>query len=459
MGKKKKQTKKVEMDVLSQINPNAAGLDIGSQETYACVPEGRSEESVRSFGTCTPDINEMRDWLLECDITTVALESTGIYWIATFEILEAAGIEVYLVNAQATKNVSGRKTDVLDCQWIQQLHTYGLLQASFRPSADIGQLRSYVRHRGNLIQQVSKQIQLMQKALNLMNLKLTSVIKDITGVTGMQIIRSILDGERDALTLAKFRDPRCKSTEEEIAKALAGNYQDEHLFALKQAVEAYDFYLKQLADCDHQLVQVYAAFEPQVDINEHPLPETDSRKQGNQPDFDLRTFLYCISGVDLTTIDGIDVLIAQTVISEVGIDMTKWKSDKHFASWLGTAPNNKESAGKIISRHTKKTKNRANTALRLAAQSVARSQSALGAFYRRIRAKHGKPVAITATANKLARIVYRMLKDKVPYRDPGLDTYNEQQRSRELARLNRLARKLGVTIVSDEQNDAAEAAI
>lgn len=442
--------RRARLNSLEQINLDAGGLDIGAEEIWASVPEDRTDEPVRCFATFTDDLHQLADWIVACGVTTVAMESTGVYWIPIYEILEAQGVEVCLVNAQATKNVSGRKSDIEDCQWIQQLHTYGLLQPSFRPPADICTLRTYVRQREKLIQQRAAHIQQMQNALHLMNLKLTSVITDITGLTGMQIIRAILDGERDPFALAQFRDHRCKSSEVEIAKALTGNYQPEHIFTLCQAVEAFDFYTRQLTNCDTELNRHYACFEPQVDIIEHPLPDKSQRRQGNQPDFDLRSHLYLMSGVDLTAIDGIDVLLAQDIIAEVGTDMSQWKSAKQFASWLGLSPNNRSSAGKIKSRQTKKTKSRANNAFRLAAQSVSRSQSATGAFFRRIKSKHGAPVAITATAHKIARIVYHMLKHRTPYLDSGAEAYNEQQRQRSLHRLQRQAQKLGMTLIPIE---------
>lgn len=448
---KKSKSKKARSNILEQINLDAGGMDIGAEEIWASVPEDRDEMPVRCFDTFTDDLHQLAQWVVDCGVTTVAMESTAVYWIPIYEILESCGVEVCLVNAQATKNVSGRKSDVEDCQWIQQLHTYGLLQPSFRPPADICTLRTYVRQREKLIQQRSAHIQQMQKALHLMNLKLTSVISDITGLTGMQIIRAILDGEYDPIILAQFRDHRCKSSEAEIAKALTGNYQSEHIFTLRQAVEAFDFYTQQLDDCDAELNSHYACFEPQIDILEHPLPDIPQRRRGNQPDFDLRTYLYLMCGVDLTAIDGIDVLLAQEIIAEIGTDMSQWKTDKHFASWLGLAPNNRSSAGKVKSRNTKKTNSRANTAFRLAAQSVNRSQSAIGAFYRRMKAKHGAPVAVTATAHKIARIVYHMLKRRTPYIDQGAEHYSEQQRQRSIYYLQRQARKLGVTLMPMEQ--------
>ena len=329
------------------------------------------------------------------------------------------------------------------------MHTYGLLAASFRPPADICVLRSYVRQRQSLLQQRAREIQHIQKALHLMNVKLTTVITDLTGLTGMQIIRAILAGEHDPVVLSRLRDPRCKSSEAEIAKALTGNYQPEHLFALRQAVEGVDFYTGQLAACDAEIEVHYAVFQPQVDLLEQPLPDDNRRRRPNHPHFDLRTHLYLTAGVDLTAVNGIDVLLAQDILAEIGIDMSKWKTAKHFASWLGLAPNNKSSAGKVFNRQTRSTSNRAATAFRLAAQAVSRSQSTLGAFYRRIKAKHGAAVAITATAHKIARIVYQMLKHRTPYIDAGLDAYLDQQRQRALRSLHRLAHKLGFQVVPD----------
>ena len=283
--------RRARLNSLDQINLDAGGLDIGAEEIWVCVPEDRDDEPVRCFDTFTDDLHQLAQWIVDCGVTTVAMESTGVYWIPIYEILEDLGVEVCLVNAQATKNVSGRKSDIEDCQWTQQLHTYGLLQPSFRPPADICTLRTYVRQRAKLLEQRAAHIQQMQNALHLMNLKLTSVITDITGLTGMQIIRAILDGERNPIVLAQFRDHRCKRSEAEIAKALTGNYQPEHIFTLHQAVEAFDFYSSQLVKCDAELNRHYACFEPQVDIVEQPLPDKAPRRQANQPDFDLRTHL------------------------------------------------------------------------------------------------------------------------------------------------------------------------
>lgn len=446
--KKKRSKKAVKLDSLKQINLNAAGLDIGSEEIWTCVPEGRDEESVRVFPSFTPDLYALADWLQECDVETVAMESTGVYWIPIYEILEARGFEVYLVNARHIKNVPGKKTDVMDCQWIQQLHTYGLLQASFRPEEEMAALRSYIRHRDNLTRYRSGHIQHMQKALHLMNLLLPKVVTDITGKTGMEIIRAIVRGTHDPVKLAQYRDPRCRSSKEDIAKALTGNYRPEHLFALKQALALYDFYSQQIEDCDIEIEQKYAAFKPVIDTKANPLSPRSKRPSKNEPDFNLRAALYRVCGVDLTAIDGLNTLTVQQIISEVGTDMSKFPTVKHFTSWLTLAPHNDVSGGKVLRSKTKKSKNRAAQAFRMAAQSVSRSHSALGAFYRRMHIKHGGGAkAITATAHKIARIFYFILKHKQDYKDPGQEYYEQKYKERIIKSLKRKARSLDMELV------------
>jgi transposase len=450
MAKRKKSSVNVPaLDVLEQINLHAAGLDIGSEEIYACVPADRDEHSVRVFPTFTVDLYALADWLTACQIETVAMESTGVYWIPIYEILEARGFEVYLVNARHVKNVPGRKTDILDCQWIQQLHTYGLLRASFRPPEEICALRALARHRDNLIRYRSAHIQHMQKALQLMNVKLTEVVSDITGVTGLGIIRAIVAGERDPHRLARFRQSGCKKSEEQIAKALQGNYKPEHIFVLKQALAQYDFYHQQIQECDAEMEAMYAALpplEPEDRVSPPPKPR-GGKPRKNQAEFDLATSLYQIVGVDLTAIDGIDALTAQTIITEIGTDMSAWPTVKHFTSWLSLAPHNDKSGGKVLRSRTKKTQNKANLAFRLAAHSLSRSQSAVGAFYRRMKAKHGPAKATTATAHKLARMVYFMLRNRAAYVDPGVTYYEEQYRDRTIRSLKRRAAALGLELV------------
>lgn len=447
--KKKSPIDILSLEALQQLNLNAAGLDIGAEEIYACVPADRDEQPVRAFPTFTVDLYALADWLAACGIDTVAMESTGVYWIPIYEILEARGFKVYLVNARHLKNVPGRKTDVLDCQWIQQLHTYGLLRASFRPPEEICALRALARHRDNLIRYRAAHIQHMQKSMQLMNVKLTQVVSDITGVTGMSIIRAIVAGERSPEELARLRNPKCAKSEAEIAKALQGNYKPEHLFVLKQSLNQYDFYHQQIQECDAEMEAMYAALPPsEADDQACPPPKPRRGKpRKNQAHFDLTTSLYQMVGVDLTAIDGLDALTVQAIITEIGVDVSPWPTVKHFTSWLCLAPYNDISGGKVLRRRSKKTQNRATTAFRLAAQSVSRSQSALGGFYRRMRAKHGPAKANKATAHKLARIVYHMLKNRTAYVDPGQTHYEEQYRERTLRNLKRKAANLGMELV------------
>lgn len=443
---RKVKRKMFDVDVLDQLNMNAAGIDIGASEIWVCVPTERDGENVRSFPTFTVDLHRLADWLELCQVDTVAMESTGIYWIPLYEILESKGLDVNLVNAQHLKNVGAQKTDVLDCQWIQQLHTYGLLRGSFRPEEQVCAIRSVVRHREMLVRYRSAHIQHMQKALHLMNVQLTNVLSDITGETGMKIIRDIVAGERDPHVLASYRHGRCAKSKEEIAKSLQGNYRREHVFALRQAVELYDFYDQQLRGCDEELEALYATFNtPPIEIDP-PKVRTQKRRK-NQAHFDLTTSLYNMVGVDLTQIDGIDALTAQVILSEIGPDVSKWPTVKHFSSWLGLSPKNDVSGGRVLRRGTKKTNNRAASAFRVAAQSLARSHSALGGFYRRMKSKHGAPKAITATAHKLARIVYHMLKYRESYIDPGENYYEIQYQQRMIRNLKRKANKLGMQLV------------
>lgn len=444
MAKQKHQTKKkVQVNALEQINRHAAGMDIGAEEIYVAVPPDQDPESVRSFPTFTADLVRLAEWLKTCQIETVAMEATGVYWIPLYELLEEEGFEVCLVNARHLKNVSGRKTDVLDCQWIQQLHTYGLLSPSFRPPEQIVAIRSLVRHREMLVQYRSAHIQHMQKALTLMNVRLTNVLSDITGVTGLKIIRTILEGERDSQRLAALREPGCKKSEAEIAKSLEGHYKREHLFALKQALELYDFYDQQLKSCDAELQAMYQEFDPPDHPGTPPPAPRTHKRRKNQAYFDLAPALYRLAGVDLTQIDGVDELTVQRVLSEIGTDMNKWPTVKHFTSWLHLCPNNKITGGKIIQNGVQPTKNRASAALRVAASSLKNSDSALGAFFRRMRARLGTPAAITATAHKLARIIYFMLKERKPYHDFGADFYEQQFRARVIRNLSRQAAKMG----------------
>ena len=426
------------------INNNAAGIDIGSEEHWVAVPEGRDENPVRPFGCFTSDLHAMARWLKACGVTTVAMESTGVYWIPPFQILEEHGFEVKLVNARHVKNVPGRKSDVSDCQWLQRLHTYGLLSGSFRPDDQICVLRSYWRHRANLVRYASDHIQHMQKALTQMNLQLHKVLSNVTGVTGMNIIRAIIAGERDPQKLALMREPGVKNTSEVIAKALEGDYRAEHLFALKQAVELYDFYHQQIEACDKEIERYLQTFESKVDLAQSPLLKQKKRKEARYQSFtDLRTELYRMSGIDFTQIPGLDVVSVQTILSEIGLDPGKFPTEKRFVSWLGLCPNNRITGGQVKSSKTRKTVNRAANAFRMAAQALASSNTGLGGFYRRIRARLGSPKAITATAHKLARIFYRMWTTRQSYVDLGSDYYENRYKERVLRNITKRARELG----------------
>ena len=433
---------------LQVIHPNAAGLDIGSEEIWAAVAPARTVEAVRKFGTFTPDLNALADWLTTCGVDTVVMESTGVYWIPVYEILEARGFKVHVVNARHVKNVPGRKSDIQDCQWLQGLHSVGLLRGSFRPAGEIVALRAYLRHRAALIEHRAAHIQHMQKALQQMNVQLPQVIADITGVTGLAIIRAILIGERDPQQLAALRQPGCKKSAQEIAKALTGNYRREHVFALQQALALYDFYTEQLVACDVEIECQFANLQP-VSDDLPPLPPStkpDSHSK-NAPNYDARSYLYRRTGVDLVAISGLNESTVQTIIAEVGTDLSTFPSEKHFCSWLGLAPHNDISGGKRLRSRTLKTDNRAGQAFRLAAQSVAKSpESAIGAFYRRMKARLGPKQAIVATAHKIARTFYHMLKHRTPFHEMGGDEYERRAREREIKNLQKRATKLGLVV-------------
>ncbi len=406
---------------LPVLNPNAAGADIGATEIYVAVPEDRDPQPIRRFATFTQDLHALADWLKQCGVQTIAMESTGVYWIPLFQILEARGLEVCLVNARHAKNVPGRKTDVCDCQWLQYLHACGLLRASFRPPQQVCAVRSLLRHRDSLVTYSASHVQHMQKALTQMNLHLHHVITDLTGKTGLAIVDALLAGERDPYQLAKLRDFRIKASEETIAKALVGDFREEHLFTLRQALALYRQYQQHITDCDQEIERRLQDFDGRVDPQQKPLPPpTSSHKkpQRNEARFatsDLRTELYRVLGTDLTQVPGLQATTIHSLFAEVGRDLSDFPTAKHFASWLGLCPNNQVSGGKILSARTRAVPCRAANALRLAAQCLHHSKSALGDFYRRMRARLGAPKAITATAHKLARIVYHLLKTGEAY--------------------------------------------
>lgn len=438
------------------LDRHAAGIDVGAAEHWVAVPPDADPDPVRCFGTCTADLQALVAWLLACGVTSVALESTGVYWIPLFELLETRGLQVRLVDARQTRALPGRpKDDARDCQWIQRLHSCGLLRAAFRPDDQVVVLRSYLRQRQMLISCASDHIRHMQKALEQLNVKLTEVVATITGVTGMSIIRAILAGERDPVRLAKLRNKHCKQDEPTIARALQGNWRAEHLFCLRQALELYEFYQRQLTACDRQLdaqLQTFADRSGQTPVPPRPKGKRKVRRKhkGNIPAFDARSRLYRMSGVDLTQIEGIEEGTALVVLSEIGFDMSRWATEKHFCSWLGLCPQHKISGGRILSRKVRPGGNRAAQAFRLAARGLERSQSALGAFFRRLKSRLGAPKAITAAAHKLARLVYSLLKHGQGYVAQGMEAYERQYQERQVRNLTRKARELGYALVKPE---------
>lgn len=452
MSQGKKRSKRIKLGDLSKqlrhVNLNAAGIDVGSDRHLVAVPEGRAEVSVQEFGAFTTDLLALADWLTKCGITTVAMESTGVYWIPLYELLERRGFKVYLVDARRVKNVSGRKSDVLDCQWLQQLHTYGLLAAAFRPPDEICVLRGYMRQRAMLVQTSAMHIQHMQKALQQMNLLLHNVVADITGATGMRVLKAIIAGERDSKALAAHRDARCHNSAATIAKSLVGNYREEHLFSLKQAVELYETYQTKIGECEAAIAR-YLISQPNRTYDEPPASEKGARsKDCVRGGANIRAQLFQLAGVDLFRISGLSADTLLTLYGEVGFDMTPWKTEKHFASWLSLCPQTNKSGGKVLTRKTKRCANRAAKAFRLAASTLYRSKTALGAFYRRIRARAGGPQAVTATARKIAVIYYSMLKHGTNYVEVGLAAYEQKYQQRRLKGMQKQALAMGYHLVA-----------
>jgi len=436
---------------LQSIHPDAAGLDVGATFHVVAVPPDRDEEPVRTFRSFTADLHRLADWLRSVKVTTVAMESTGVYWVPVYEILEAHGFEVLLVNARDVKNVPGRKTDVNDAQWLQQLHQHGLLRGSFRPRDGVARLRALLRHRERLIDYAAAHIQHMQKALMLMNVQLHHVVTDITGVTGMKIIRAIVDGERAPEVLAANRDVRCKASVDTIREALIGNYRAEHVFALRQALELYEFHHAKVAECD---VEIEAALR---DLNvdrvapDTPMPTVRHAGGRNEPRFDVRGALYTLLGADLSQIHGFGPYTVLRLVAECGDDMRKWPTAKHFTSWLCLAPGNKISGGRLLSSKTRRSSSRAAALLRIAAVNIGRTHTALGAFYRRLAARTGKAKAVTATARKLAVLFYNALRFGMTYADPGAEYYEERYRQRVVFNLQRRAREMGLLLVPNTE--------
>jgi len=429
------------------VNARAAGIDIGSRIQVAAVPPELSDDPVQTFQSFTADIERMADWLVSLGITTVAMESTGVYWIPVFEILEDRGLTVILANARDCKSVPGRKSDVNDAQWLQRLHACGLLRASFRPTRDIAALRAYMRIRDRHLEYAAAHMQHMQKALTHMNLQLHHVISDISGVTGLKIVRAIVAGERDPDVLAAMRDVRCRESVQTIRAAMVGNYQPEHVFALAQALALFDFYQQRVADCDAQIERTLQLLNADKAKPEEPLAKPRCRtKQTNSLNFDVRPLLYQLTGMDLTQIHGIGPSVGLALIAECGTDLSRWPTEKHFTSWLTLSPGCKISGGKVLSSHTRKSNNRIAARLRLVATSVGRTDTALGAFYRRLAARIGKAKALTATARKIAILFYRAMRFGMRYEDPGADQYEQRYRERVVKQLQRRAAHFGFAL-------------
>ncbi|HEX7190433.1 MAG TPA: IS110 family transposase [Thermoanaerobaculia bacterium] len=427
---------------LTIVNPNAAGIDAGSEGHLVSVPEDRDSEPVQSFGTFTDDLHALADWLVGCGITTVAIEATGVYWIPLFEILEERGLNPKLIDSRSIGRRS-KKTDVLDCQWIRQLHLYGLLDSAFRPSAEILPLRAFRRQQKMLVDYAADHIRHIQKALDLMNVKLHLVVSDIVGVSGLRIIRAILAGKTDPKELAQLRERSCHRSEQDFVKALIGNYRDEHLFALRQAVELFDVYQSKIEECDRKTAQALQRLEKQADATNLNKQKAKKRRK-NQPHFDARSLLYEIAGVDLTAVHGLQASSILTILSETGSDMSPWRSGKDFSAWLALSPNNRITGGKLILKKGPLLRpNRAAQAFRLAAQTLEKAQCALGAFFRRVQARLGRAGAIKATAHKLALVFYSMLKHKTQYHDPGVGYFEQRYRERLIISLKKKAATLG----------------
>lgn len=433
------------------LHPDAAGIDIGASDLFVAVSADRDPQSVRSFPTFTRDLNALADWLQQCGVRSVAMESTSVYWIPVYQILEARGLEVCLVNAQHVKNVPGRKTDVSDCQWLQYLHSVGLLRASFRPPGFICAIRSLWRHRSSLIQMAAEHVLHMQKALDQMNLQIHRVLNDITGLSGLRILEAILAGERDPVALARLCHGGVKSSEDTIAKSLEGDYRPEHLFALRQSLAAFHYYQQLVVEVDQeihrQLGSLETATTAEPTVPKRTKTSAYQRRRYQPKTFDLRGELYRIFGVDLTNVPGISAITAQTILCEIGTDVSRFRNASAFASWLGLCPENKISGGKVLYTKSRRVRSRVATALRMAANSLHHAKDYLGEFFRRITRKLGKPQAITATAHKLARIVYHLLGTKESYNESVFHRCDEEALRRAQFRLRRQAAQLGFQVI------------
>jgi transposase len=450
-GKSKARRRRTDKDPtagLPVLNPNAAAIDIGAAEHWVAVPPGRDQESVRRFGCFTAELEALVAWLKKCRVKTVVLEATGNYWVVLYDLLEAKGINPVVVNPRYAKNMTGKKGDISDCQWMQKLHTYGLFANSFRPGETIRQLRTYLRQREMLVSAASQAIQHLHKALVEMNVQLARVISDISGDTGLRIIDAILGGERDPHKLAGLKDPRIRSSRNEIALALQGHWKEDQLFVLEQARLSLAHGQEQIAQCDQRIEQQMRSLKSRYPQEPPAKPETSATAAQPVAAFNLSAELKRIVGVDLTRIDGVGSVTAQIVLSEVGPDVSKWVTEKHFASWLGLCPDHKISGGKILSRSTRRVVNRTRNALRMAAYSLERSQSALGAKYRRLKSKLGAPKAIIAMAHHLARLIWRMLRYGAEYVDKGMAAYEAKYRAQRMKWLAKQAQELNLKLIA-----------
>jgi transposase len=439
---------------LQVANPNAAAIDIGCAEHWVCVPAGRAPKTTAPFGCCTAELNRLADWLVECRVDTVVMEATGNYWVVLYDILEQRGLKPVVVNPRYAKNMSGKKGDMPDCEWMQKLHTYGLFANSFRPTQEIRVLRAYLRQREMLVGAAAQQIQHMQSALTEMNVQLANVISDISGETGLAIIDAILAGERDARTLAKLKGPRIVASVTTVQRALEGHWKDEELFRLEQARLSYAHLQEQNQQCQQRIEQQMQAIQGclpraagEVAAGEKEAPAAAKPKPKS---FNLGAELKRILGVDLTIIDGVGPVAAQVILSEIGTDMSRWPTEKHFASWLGLCPDHRISGGKILGRSTRNVVSRARHALRLCAYTLTHSKSWLGAKYRRLKSKLGAPKAIVAMAHHLARLIYRMIKNGQDYVDKGMEAYQKKYREQRIKWLKKQAKEFNLEIVELE---------
>ena len=440
-------------NVIKTINLNAAGIDLGSRSHWVAIPKGRGEKSIREFGCYTANLEAMASWLEENEIDTIAMEATGCYWQPVYDVLESHGFDIKLVNARHMKNVAGRKTDIVDCQWLQHLHACGLLSGSFIPDSIIRELRAYVRHRNLRIIESGAHIKRIHNNLERMNIHIHKAVSDIMGQTGMSILKAIIRGERDPKVLAKMRNSRVHATEEEIELSLRGTWREENILIIRQSLDAIEFIKQQIEELDIRIEKLLKSFDTKAEEKLSDSPERKIKKKGkNAPFFDVQGLVYQILGVDLTVIDGLGPHNIMNIIAETGIDMTRWATEKHFTSWLGLAPNIRSSGGKVLSSRTKSTDNQAALQFRLAALSIMRKDSYLGAVGRSLIAKLGvKAKAITALARKIAVLFYKSIRDGMKYVDKGAKFYEEKHRAKMEKRLHANAKKMGYTLVKEEE--------